>query len=491
MKRLKKTIFIANQFILIPFLSQAQAIVQWSNAPGGVALATDHLHNVYSANWDYNPAGDISLTKRDANGNIFWTVSYDNTDNTRHEVVTWLETDNQNNCLVAGTIRSGYSNPVNAASILMKYDPNGNLLWRNVFESSFEGSSTKKILVDSADNIYVLGLGMGSNGMVTRVKKFNSSGATVWTFYDTDGIGAPVNIKFTPDSSLIVTGRSITGILNGYLKLSLNGNLTWSKSGITSPTIGDAAGDAFGNTYIINGENAVTNAGSVIEKLNQGGILVWTHTNSMAGSKVEIGTDDNPIISGFPNSGSGGAAFMKYDSNGSVLWQNLDADGPEILLLHGQLILDNANNAYLSAGNLFNMAVCKINSDGTNGWVGLVSGSNSAKSFVLDTDNSIYIIGNTTAKLSQPVITSIINTPNISDFLVTPNPFENNFTILMQDNEGEKKVTLFSMNGMKVYENTFRGQTKNFELSNIGSGLYIIAIMDQNGFVYKQKIMKK
>lgn len=330
-------------FLLLSFLSHGQVTVAWSNDPGGVALATNQLHNVFSAAWDYNPAGDISLTKRNALGNVFWTVTYDNTDNTRHEVVTWIETDSQNNCLVAGTIRSGYSNPVNAGSILGKYDPSG--------------------------------------------------------------------------------------------------------------------------------------------------VLIWSHTNVMAGNKVEIGTDNNPILSGFPNSGTAGAAFMKYDSSGTVLWQNLNADGSEILLLDGQLRLDNSNNAYLSAGNLFNMAVCKINSDGTYGWVGLVSGSNSASSFVRDTDNSIYIIGTTTAKLAETALQ--VNTPTKNHFTVTPNPFDNYFTIKTLNNVGEKKVTLFSINGMKVYESTFFGESKNIDLVNIDSGLYILNITSQDGVLFNQKIIKK
>jgi hypothetical protein len=41
----------------------------------------------------------------------------------------------------------------------MKYDSAGNLLWRNVYESSFDGSSVKKCLVDASGNIYVLGMG--------------------------------------------------------------------------------------------------------------------------------------------------------------------------------------------------------------------------------------------------------------------------------------------------------------------------------------------
>jgi hypothetical protein len=298
---------------------------------------------------------------------------------------------------------------------------------------------------------------MGANGLVTRVKKFNTSGVPVWTYYDTNGIGAPVNIKFTPDNSMLVSARGTSGIINGYLKLDLNGNLIWSKPGITSSTVGDAAGDSFGNTYIINGFN---NSGSLLAKYNQSGMLIWSDTNIMAGTKVEVGSDNNVIISGFPNQGTAGAAFMKYNASGTVLWQNLNADGPEVLLLHGQLILDNANNAYLSAGNLFNMAVCKINSDGTYGWVGLVSGSTSAKSFVLASNNTMYIIGTTTAKLSQSLPTPIVITPSKSEILITPNPFENEIRIVMQDNIGEKKITLFSLNGMIIYESTFWGQVK-------------------------------
>lgn len=474
---------------VLPFLSQAQVNVAWSNEPGGVALATDQLNQVYSANWDYNPAGDITLTKRTPDGTILWNATFDNTDNTRHEVVTWLATDSQNNCLVAGTIRSGYSNPVNAASLLMKFDPEGNLLWRNVFESSFEGTRTTKILVDNADNIYVLGTGIGSSGLVTRIKKFDAGGALVWTYYDTNTIGQPINFKFTPDNALIVSGRGLIGIINGYLKLSLDGNLIWSKSDITSPTVGDAAGDSFGNTYIINGENVTSNAGSILEKLDPNGELLWSHTNSMAGSKVETGTDNYPVISGFPNSGTGGAAFMKYDAAGTVLWQNLDADGPELLLLHGILLLDTANNAYLSAGNLFNMAVCKINADGTAGWVGLVSGSNSAKSFVLDSDNSCYIIGTTTAKLAQPPLS--VHTQDIVAFSVYPNPFDNYFTITTQKDMGEKKISIYSMNGKLIHQSSFIGLIKNVSLWNIDSGLYILRIEDQNGRIYKQKIIKR
>ncbi len=169
---MKKQVYII--IFLISTLTHAQVTVDWYNFPGGVGIAVDSDGNSYTANWDYNPAGDITLTKRAPDGNILWEEAFDNTDTNRHEVATWVELDNAGNIIVSGTIRSGFANPVNAASVLMKFSPTGALLWRVVYENSFDGSSTKKCLVDAQNNIYVLGIGTGPNGLVTKVKKFSS-----------------------------------------------------------------------------------------------------------------------------------------------------------------------------------------------------------------------------------------------------------------------------------------------------------------------------
>ncbi|MBL0066148.1 MAG: hypothetical protein IPP38_14310 [Bacteroidetes bacterium] len=88
--------------------------------------------------------------------------------------------------------------------------------------------------------------------------------------------------------------------------------------------------------------------GSVLQKLSPGGSLIWADTNSITAFRVEVGNDNNPVICGFPNSGTPGAAFIKYSSAGNVLWQNLDADGPGYaLLLHAQMRMDIDNAAYL------------------------------------------------------------------------------------------------------------------------------------------------
>jgi hypothetical protein len=73
-----------------------------------------------------------------------------------------------------------------------------------------------------------------------------------------------------------------------------------------------------------------------------------------------------------------------------------------MLLLHAHMLLDGANNAYLAAGTLFEMAVCKVNSDGSSGWTQTVAGSGHADAIALgDNDKSVFVVGGVTARISQ------------------------------------------------------------------------------------------
>ncbi len=397
---------IAVTFTFFTIITYGQVSIDWVQFTRGVSIATDNTNNVYTVDYDYNPAGDITLTKRDTDGNLLWSEKYDQTDNSKWEKATWVAVDNLGNVYVSGTLMSGYSNPVNAASILMKFDTNGNLVWRNVYENSFDGSYTKKCLIDSDNNIYVLGMGSGPAGFVTKVKKFTPEGLALWTYYDADGIGAPINFKFTPDNGLVITGRAIFGSVNGYAKIDLDGNKIWSFPGVNSLTIGDSDGDEFGNTYLVHGE-FITNGGTTVKKISPTGSLIWSNNYSLAGFRVEVGTDNLPVVCGFPNQNSVGSSFIKIDGNGNTVWFNPDADGTYALLLHAQLMMDQYNNIYLAAGTLFEMAVCKVNSDGTSAYTITTSGSY-ANAFTLGSDYSVYVVGGTTAKINQTIPISTV-----------------------------------------------------------------------------------
>jgi PKD domain len=374
----------------------------WSVGPGGVAVAVDAADNVFTARWDYNPAGDIYVAKRDANGTLLWEVRYDNVDNTRHEVATWVATDPSGNVLVSGTIRSGYSNPVNANSLLMKFSPSGALLWRIVYDTPFDGSSTRKVLVDAAGNSYVLGLGTSPTGQRTTVRKFAPDGTLLWAWFDPAGVGSPINVKFSADGALVISARGIFGSINGYAKVSLDGSTIWTLAGVRSLTVGDIAGDAAGNAYLING-NYTTGNGSLLRKVGPGGAMVWERSLVLAGMRVEVGSDNAPVVSGFPNSGTPGAAFAKADANGNVLWTNLDADGPGVALLaHGMLRLDASNNAYLAASTMSQMGVTKVLSTGVADWTALIP-YGYAVDLAFGTLGRVFVVGGTTARLDQQV----------------------------------------------------------------------------------------
>jgi len=400
--------------VLLPAYTAADVGLAWVQLTRGVSVALDANDNVYTVDYEQALGAEMSLTKRAANGTMLWVASFDQTSTTAWERASWVATDSAGNAIVCGTLMSGYSNPVEAASIVMKFNPNGAMAWRRVYESSFDGSSVRKCLVDGSDNVYVLGLGSGPNGRVTKVKKFAPDGTALWSFFDSAGIGAPLNFKLTPDGALLITGKSITGSYLGYSKIDLNGNLIWTYPAVFSMTAGDSAGDAFGNTYLVHG-NATAN-GTIIKKLAASGALLWERGHGMAGFRVEVGNDNQAVVSGFPSTGTVGAAFIKVDTAGNLLWSNLDADGPLGLLAHAHMLIDKDNNAYLAAGTMSEMAVCRVNRDGSTGWTQTVAFGYAQAIALGNTDNSVYVVGGTTARLSQGDAQTLPTQPTVLSY---------------------------------------------------------------------------
>ncbi|MBK8495256.1 MAG: T9SS type A sorting domain-containing protein [Chitinophagaceae bacterium] len=168
---------------------------------------------------------------------------------------------------------------------------------------------------------------------MTRVKKFDAAGTALWSYFDNAGIGAPLNFKFTPDQKILIISRGLTGNINGFAKIDLDGNQVWSIAGTNSYSAGDAAGDAGGNTYLVNGEYVISNAAVSLKKYLRPGLF----------------------------------------------------------------------NAYLAASTLFQMAVCKVYSNGASAWVATTTGS-AAYALAFGTDTSIFVTGGTTARLTQELI---------------------------------------------------------------------------------------
>jgi len=476
--------FLSIALIFITAISYGQINIEWMQDTEGISVAVDGSDNVYTVYYDYNPAGDIYLTKRNSDGVFIWQEKFDQTDNSKWEKATWVATDNLGNILVSGTLMSGYSNPVEAASILMKFDTNGNLLWRNVYESSFDGSYTKKCLIDIDNNIYVLGMGPGTPNYALKVKKFAPDGTSIWTYFDANGIGAPVNFKFTPDNAIVITGRAIFGSINGYAKIDLNGNHIWSYPGVPSLTIGDAEGDDYGNTYLVHGEY-VTNGGTELKKISSTGSLIWSNVYNLAGFRVEVGSDNQPVVCGFPNPNAFGSSFIKVDGDGNIVWTNPDADSTFALMLHARLIMDQYNNIYLAAGTLTEMAVCKVNSDGSSAWTVTLPGSY-ANDITLGSDNDVYVVGGNTARINQSIVSSVDEEGIVPEGFILkqnyPNPFNPSTTIKFSIPEsGNTVIKVYNLLGSEVatlLNELMQPGTYaiNFDASGLSSGTYFYSM---------------
>lgn len=493
-------------FLLMASASFAQ-VIHWTQSTGGVSIAIDNSDNVFTVAYDYNPAGDIYLTKRDLNGILLWVAKYDQTDNSKWEKATWVETDNNGNAIVTGTLMSGYSNPVNAASIVMKFSPQGTLLWRNVYENSFDGSYTKQCLVDASNNIYVLGIGFNGTGQSAKVKKFAPDGSVEWTYFNFDGIGVPLYFKFTRDNAIVISGRGITGSINGFAKLDLAGNNKWSIAGVNSITTGDAAGDSDGNSYIISGLYG-SSTQSTLKKVNSTGSTIWENNFLIAGTRIEIGSDNMPVIAGFPNINSFGSSFIKVNQNGTLLWANPDADSSFNLLAHAYLKLDQFNNAYLAASIMTHMAVCKVNSNGSSGWTVTIP-YGYAKALDFGSDNSVYVVGGSTSgagdggtgKILQP-LTNVSGNGNLiplNNWLGNnyPNPFNPETIIKFGiSDEGKYSITVYDLTGKEIsvltdgYKKPGEYSVK-FMSNGLPSGIYFYKLESRNFSETKRMILIK
>jgi uncharacterized repeat protein (TIGR01451 family) len=376
--------------------------LSWSVQPRGVAIAADALENVFTVDWDYNPAGDITLTKTAPNGVTLFTVRFDNVDPSRHEVATWVETDSGGGAFVSGTIRSGYSNPVNANALLMRCAANGALLWRRVLGTDFDGGSTVKVLRDAADNVYVLGLGPTPAGLRSRIHKVAPDGTVLWMWHDPAGIGAPVNLKWGANGNLVVAARAITGLLGGAAQVNRDGQTVNVLTGIPAVAGLDATADVDGATITVS-LDPQTQQGRLVKHGASTSRPKWVSTDPVNMTRVEAAPDGGIVVAGTPSAGSFGVAFLKYGTDGVLQWAQRDADGPaNAFLAHGQMRLDAAGNGYLAASNMSLMSVTRVNADGSAGWSVLAPfGYGVALAFGAQS-GAVYVVGGQTARIEQP-----------------------------------------------------------------------------------------
>lgn len=280
-----------------------------------ITLGATTLANVHPG-WE-----DMFIVKYDPNGNVLWAKSAGGAND---DVASSCSTDAIGNIIVTGSFNSssitfGTNTLINAGAIMMfiaKYDSNGNVVWAKK-EGGTDG------------NVEPVDCGTDAIGNIIVTGSFNNSGFAF-------GIDTMIN-----------TGNGDMFIV----KYDSIGNLLWAKSAGGTSNDGalgcstDAGGNifvtgVFKDTNITFGTTTLANAGNYdlfIVKYDSFGNELWAKSagDSLNDLAYSCSTDanNNVIVTGDFNSANlsfgsttlvnpGGSDIyvVKYDSNGNVLW---------------------------------------------------------------------------------------------------------------------------------------------------------------------------
>jgi hypothetical protein len=124
--------------------------------------------------------GYLFVRKYDADGTRLWTEQFGNEGG--FEEAHAVAVDSKRNVLVAGFTNSEGSGGADA--IVRKYDPDGNEVWTELFETGPEFPGARALAIDSEDNVLIAGNNVmvgGSASVGVFVRKYDPGGNETWT----------------------------------------------------------------------------------------------------------------------------------------------------------------------------------------------------------------------------------------------------------------------------------------------------------------------
>lgn len=514
----------------------------WAKNPSGNSvdeinsIKVDAAGNVYMTGFYDGPATafgtttltnstgwrDIFVAKYDASGNPVWVKSTGGTGTSDREGYS-IAIDGGGNSYVTGyfqtaTVAFGTVTLNNAGGqdfFLVKYDPNGNVLWAtSAGGSAFdEGLS---VTTDPSGNVFVTGYYMSSSIVFGTYTLSNTPSPHVFT-----------------------------------VKYDSNGNVLWAKSPqATSGSQGQSIScDAAGNAYVagwfagvIQFSTNLTSAGAAdffVVKYSPTGTVLWEKnegsTSDERASSVCVDATGNVFVTGFfqsptvvvgtntlTNNGFYNVPVIKYDASGNVVWaRNFGGTGTD----SGKSLTTDANgNVYLTgtysstvmsvgtttlnnAGGTSDIFITEYSAAGNPLWALTVGGNNAElinndKSISLDAAGNIYIggafatptiaLGTTTltksgpnnvfdillAKSGPPTLgVEVINANSVKDIYVYPNPSNGNLCFQVNDAAENSEIQILNSLGQIVHSMKIGSGINRINVNDLPKGLYYYVIL--------------
>ena len=308
--------------------------------------------NSYSTDGDLtglNKGGnDGIIVKYDRNGVITWAKNFGGTE---YDEFYDVAIDNYGNYVATGITCSNDGdmaglNPDECDALIVKYDYNGNLIWRNIFGGSAEEYTHK--IVATNDDFYVvvgytdstdgdfLGLSYGNDEGDGVIAKFTQNGDLVWVKINGGSEYDSLNAIVVEDDSYVAFGTSNStdgnylnknkGLEDGTMsKYDLDGNLLWTKN------YGGKTEDSFesvlktGNVYMVVGESyssySHTYDGTLFQISETGDLLKDAYYDSYEDEEFYDITSYNDIyiIAGYSYADGSNDLFANYRGSGDAV----------------------------------------------------------------------------------------------------------------------------------------------------------------------------
>lgn len=182
----------------------------------------------------------------------------------------------------------------------------------------------------------------------------------------------------------------------------------------------------------------------------------------------------------------------RLDTNSSVMFVNemIKPDGNAIIKNHKfnrfEFNLENINNKLTIQNVVFKEK--NISNFKAKNQIHILPNThiipNNEGSLNLSIKNSIDITCNNLNKLyNNEEKTSLKNEIDKNKTIIYPNPNKGRFSIILKENSNDVKITIFDINGRKVYNKIFEDLEKNhieIEIDNLNNGVYFLKIDNYN-----------
>lgn len=299
---------------------------------------------------------------------------------------TDMATDSMGNVYVIGS--TGEISPDIASFLIIKYNPEGTVLWQRTYTANPNYHATARALVVTSDGFcYVAGDSPYDGGIV--VLGFSPNGELLWS---RAGLGTvPWDIALDNSGNVIVGGKQhVSGGNNDFIALKYDpaGNLLWSRTWDRSGGWDEPARitiDLNDDIYLAGfTKEPNDNDNAVLVKFDTAGNLLWWRMwdgpDQMDEGARDIASDaDGNVYVGLTSVGptSEDWVVLKYRATGELLWERwLDfaGEGNDVLLslsLHPSGGIVATGYSYLLPTwdpVKFDVIVARVSSDGDSLW---------------------------------------------------------------------------------------------------------------------------